>query len=208
MPSSTSGLRRPALASMLGTFALIAGACGNASDLESPTPAPELTSASASSSASSTTATSSRSEVTSSSPATQSSTTVRNEPAVAVVGEGAYCSPRGAVAAFGDGSTAYCARLEYTDASVWSYNAALAPNPAVPETAPVGPQIGDTCIGADIGRTGVDASGNAIVCDNYAWVLNVGQTPQHPWVDEQVKWAECHESEDSTACMETQQPTS
>ena len=76
-------------------------------------------------------------------------------------------------------------------------------------TTPVatGPQIGDQCIGADIGRTGVDAHGNAIICDNYAWVLNVGQTPSHPWVDGQREWSDCLESYTEDDCREMLNPT-
>ncbi len=53
------------------------------------------------------------------------------------------------------------------------------------------PQLGDRCIGADIGRIAIDSHGNSIVCDNYIWRLNRGQTPRHPWADEQTQWAEC-----------------
>ncbi|MGV9795288.1 hypothetical protein [Gordonia sp. NPDC003422] len=53
------------------------------------------------------------------------------------------------------------------------------------------PQLGDRCIGADIGRTTVDSRGNHIICDNYRWRLNRGQTPRHPWADEQRQWSEC-----------------
>ncbi|MGC5258197.1 hypothetical protein ACPXCG_17780 [Gordonia sp. DT218] len=42
------------------------------------------------------------------------------------------------------------------------------------------PQLGDRCIGADIGRTAIDAHGNAIICDNYLWRLNRGERPRHP----------------------------
>lgn len=70
------------------------------------------------------------------------------------------------------------------------------------QAAPQGPQIGDQCIGADIGRTSVDAQGNAIVCDNYAWTLNVGQTTRHPWVDSQREWTACLESNTEETCRE------
>lgn len=123
-----------------------------------------------------------------------------------VVGESAYCSPRGAVRVFSDGATAYCARMQYTDAWVWSRDASLAPNPVPPSPA-AGPQIGDFCIGADIGRTAVAADGSAIMCDNYAWVPNVGQTPRHPWVDDQVAWSECLETATEEKCRAQLDPT-
>lgn len=129
------------------------------------------------------------------------------QPAAPIVGEGSYCTSRGATAVFADGSTAYCARLQYTDASVWSSDPSLAPNPDMPANVPTGPQIGDQCIGADIGRTSVDAYGNSIVCDNYMWVLNVGQTPSHPWVDDQVAWSECLETNTAEVCREMLNPT-
>lgn len=128
------------------------------------------------------------------------------------MGEGDYCSSRGAVADFSDGTTAYCARMQYTDASVWSRDPALAPNPIPPTPAPepqaaTGPQLGDSCIGADIGRTAVDASGTAIMCDNYAWVPDVGQTPRHPWVDDQVAWTDCLETATEEECRAILNPT-
>lgn len=42
---------------------------------------------------------------------------------------GAYCSPSGATAVTADGSTAYCARLQYTDAYMWSTFSGVIPNP-------------------------------------------------------------------------------
>jgi hypothetical protein len=82
-----------------------------------------------------------------------------------------------------------------------------APVPA-PAPAPVvtGPQLGDQCIGADIGRTAVAADGTAIMCDNYVWQLNQGQTPSHPWVDGQREWAECVENATTEECRETLTP--
>lgn len=122
-------------------------------------------------------------------------------PAASVVAEGAECGPRGAVAVFADGSTAYCARLQYTDGAAWSRDPSLAPNPAVSTMLQQsGPQIGDRCIGADIGRTGTDANGTAIICDNYQWVPNVGQVPRHPWVEEQLRWTECLETRTEAEC--------
>lgn len=125
--------------------------------------------------------------------------------------EGDYCSSRGALAVLSDGTTVYCARMQYTDASVWSRDPALAPNPVLPTPAPepqaaAGPQLGDSCIGADIGRTAVDASGTAIMCDNYAWVPNVGQTPSHPWVDGQREWTDCLVSNTEDECREMLNP--
>jgi hypothetical protein len=84
-----------------------------------------------------------------------------------------------------------------------------APEPAPePEPAPVvtGPQLGDQCIGADIGRTAVTADGTAIMCDNYVWQLNQGQTPSHPWVDGQREWAECIENSTAEECREMLNP--
>lgn len=111
------------------------------------------------------------------------------------------------MAVFPDGATAYCARLQYTDGAAWSRDPSLAPNPAAAPRQQSGPQIGDQCIGADIGRTSVDANGNAIVCDNYAWVLDVGQEPSHPWVDDQVEWVECLETNSTEVCREMLNPT-
>lgn len=82
-----------------------------------------------------------------------------------------------------------------------------APQPA-PQPAPEasGPQLGDQCIGADIGRTAVAADGTAIMCDNYVWQLNQGQTPSHPWVDGQREWSECLESFTTEECREMLNP--
>ena len=189
---------------MLGLAALIAGACGDTDGAQSPALTPELTSSSTSPVPSSPSATP---EKTSASPSPQVPDATAEEPRAAVVGEGAYCSPRGAVATFNDGATAYCARMQYTDASVWSRNASLAPNPVPPASAAAGQQIGEFCIGADLGRTAVDTCGNAIVCDNYAWVLDAGQTPSHPWVDGQREWSDCLESHTEDECREMLNPT-
>lgn len=96
---------------------------------------------------------------------------------------------------------AYCSRLAGTDGAAWSRSPGVAPNPGVP-TTPVGPSLGDRCIGADIGRTATDAAGNSIVCDNYQWQLDTGQEPSHPWADEQRKWTECLETNSVERCRE------
>lgn len=204
MRTSSGGWHRLSWATMLGLAALIAGACGDTDGAQSPAPTPELTSSSTSPVPSSPSATP---EKTSAPPSPQVPDATAEEPRAAVVGEGTYCSPRGAVATFNDGATAYCARMQYTDASVWSRNASLAPNPVPPASAAAGPQIGEFCIGADIGRTAVDTYGNAIVCDNYAWVLDAGQTPSHPWVDGQREWSDCLESHTEDECREMLNPT-
>lgn len=122
-------------------------------------------------------------------------------PVVPVVAEGAECGPRGATAQFSDGAMAYCSRLAGTDGAVWSRSPGVAPNPGLP-TTPVGPSAGDRCIGADIGRTAIDANGNSIICDNYQWRLDTGQEPSHPWADEQQEWAECLETNSVERCRE------
>lgn len=88
----------------------------------------------------------------------------------------------------------------------------LAPQPAPESEPPVddtpvdppaqstGPQLGDSCIGADIGRRATDASGTAIMCDNYVWQLDQGQEPSHPSVDGQRAWAECIETKTPEEC--------
>src|SRR5699024_1566515 len=43
---------------------------------------------------------------------------------------------------------------------------AAAPGNAA-DTVPQGPELGDRCIGADIGKTAIDNSGENIMCDNY-----------------------------------------
>ncbi|MDN6510170.1 MAG: hypothetical protein L0K56_05615 [Corynebacterium sp.] len=53
------------------------------------------------------------------------------------------------------------------------------------------------------GRTGTPAhDGTAIMCDNYMWQLNQGQTPSHPWVDGQIAWSECLETNTAEQCRE------
>lgn len=109
----------------------------------------------------------------------------------------------GATALFADGTTAYCSQLQYTDGAVWSRDPNLAPNPAVtvpPE--PIGPSIGDRCIGADIGMTAVDPNGTPIMCDNHQWVIDQGQEPSHPWADGQREWADCTAIHTAEECRE------
>ncbi|MBB1031461.1 hypothetical protein G6027_11290 [Dietzia sp. SLG310A2-38A2] len=187
-------------ATMATAVVLLAAACGGSPTEEVPAlptgtaiPSPVTpTTASAGATPSSAETTTAHSE-----PYTQTS------PAAAIVNEGVACGPRGALAAFADGATAFCARLQYTDGAAWSRDPSLAPNPIVEESLRrAGPDIGDQCIGADIGRTATDAHGNAIACDNYRWVLNVGQEPRHPWVDDQVKWMECLEQSTHEECQE------
>lgn len=46
--------------------------------------------------------------------------------------------------------------------------------------------VGEQCIGADIGRKDVAPNGQVIICDsNYRWGPYVGQTPNDPWVTAQ-----------------------
>ncbi|HMT49249.1 hypothetical protein [Dietzia sp. UBA5065] len=185
---------RATLAGVVAAVALVMAACGSPQTEEGPEPPGATTSSAASTAASSTVTVTSGTSPTPP-PPTQAA------PAVETVTEGAECGPRGAVAAFADGATAYCARLQYTDGAAWSRDPNLAPNPAVEESVRLaGPQLGDGCIGADIGRTAVDADGNSILCDNYRWVLNVGQVPRHPWVEEQIKWTECLEEFTEEEC--------
>lgn len=121
-------------------------------------------------------------------------------PTAAPVNEGAQCGPIGATAVFADGSTAYCSRLAGTDNTVWSSVQGVAPNPNLPQTTTSGPSIGDQCIGADVGRTAVDANGNAIICTNYQWQLNTGQTPEHRWADDQRAWSDCIQTKTTEEC--------
>lgn len=67
---------------------------------------------------------------------------------------------------------------------------------------PQGPEVGDPCIGADIGKTAIDDGGNPILCDNYSWAIDNGQEPTHPWVDDQRAWAECTELHTQDECRE------
>lgn len=181
---------------------LMTAACGGttATDEQPPTTS---TASSSSTSLSFTTTSSSEapaSTTTQTTPSPQPQPT-KTPAAAAPVSEGVECGPIGAVAAFADGATAYCSRLQYTDSGAWSRDPTLAPNPAVSSAiAQSGPQIGDQCIGADIGRTATDANRNAILCDNYRWVMDVGQEPQHPWVDDQVEFTECLEQNTQEEC--------
>ncbi|WHU45952.1 hypothetical protein QNM97_18340 [Gordonia sp. L191] len=83
---------------------------------------------------------------------------------------------------------------------------AVSPNPAPPQTptptTAAAPTIGQSCIGADIGRTATDPNGTAIVCDDYQWVPDTGQTPQHPWADNQREWTECIQTHTTDECRE------
>ena len=188
----------------LTTVLIVVSGCGDPGrDADG---APELVPTSATSSSSTvTTAGTTLQEV-----ATPTSTTPTYEtphspaaPAPAIVAEGAECGPRGALAVFADGATAFCARLQYIDGAAWSRNPQLAPNPAVDEAMrQAGPQLGESCIGADIGRRAVDTSGVAILCDNYLWRQDVGQEARHPWVDDQVRWMECLEQSTEEECRD------
>ena len=80
------------------------------------------------------------------------------------------------------------------------YTEERATQPEVPAYS--GPSIGDSCIGANIGMRAVDANGNSIMCDNYAWVLDQGQTPSHPWADSQRAWTECLETQTEELCSQ------
>lgn len=174
------------------------------------------------------------------SPEREPSDEAEPQPVLDAVTEGDYCESRGATGEFADGSTAYCSRLQYSGATVWSHNADIAPNPQAMDSffseppeigghcsadnvaggaadpsgrqivcngevwVPVdsAPQIGDPCIGADIGRTDTNAAGTAIICDDYEWTHDQGQQPSHPWVDGQVEWTECLEQHSTEDCRE------
>ncbi|MFT3901216.1 MAG: hypothetical protein QM728_13365 [Gordonia sp. (in: high G+C Gram-positive bacteria)] len=47
------------------------------------------------------------------------------------------------------------------------------------------PEVGQPCSGAEIGRKVTDAQGRKIMCSNYRWQLDKGQSPIHPWIDDQ-----------------------
>lgn len=64
------------------------------------------------------------------------------------------------------------------------------------------PQLDDSCIGADIGRTATDTRGNRIICDNYRWELNRGQQPRHPWADDQQAWTDCIQHHSTADCRQ------
>ncbi|MFT4201453.1 hypothetical protein [Gordonia sp. (in: high G+C Gram-positive bacteria)] len=55
---------------------------------------------------------------------------------------------------------------------------------AIASAAP-GPAVGQPCSGAEIGRKVTDAQGRTIMCTNYRWQVYTGQTPSHPWADQQ-----------------------
>ncbi|MFW0783924.1 hypothetical protein AAFP35_05335 [Gordonia sp. CPCC 206044] len=65
---------------------------------------------------------------------------------------------------------------------------------------PSGPSIGQQCPGADIGRTATDPNGTAIVCDNYVWAPDTGQTPRHRWADDQRAWTDCIATHSPAEC--------
>lgn len=71
-----------------------------------------------------------------------------------------------------------------------------------PPAPPAGPVLGAPCIGADAGKTAVDPNGVAIMCDEYRWRENVGQTPRHSWADNQTKWHECTQTHTQDQCRE------
>lgn len=86
------------------------------------------------------------------------------------VTEGAECGPRGATAAFSDGATAYCARLQYTDGAAWSRDPDLAPNPAVDEhLRQRTPEVGYGCSPSQSGQSAIDLSGVEVICNGYIW---------------------------------------
>lgn len=204
MTTTGSNRSRATVIAAFGVLAVLATTVGCSSSEGEPT-APSTTVSATSTSP--TTSSSSRPPTSSSpEPAPQTPEQSQVETQSAAVKEGAACGPRGATALFADGTTAYCARLQYTDGAAWSRNSSLAPNPNVPQQQ-YGPQIGEQCIGADIGRTSTDANGNAIVCDNYAWTLNVGQEPRHPWADSQREWNDCLEANTTEVCREMLNPT-
>lgn len=198
--------RRMKVVGALATALVVVAGCGATDDEADRTPdaVPATTTSDPPTTSAPTAATSSTSLTSSSPPpSTTHAPAAPVAPTVAVVTEGAECGPRGAVAVFADGTTAYCARLQYTDGAAWSRNPQLAPNPAVEEAMrQAGPQLGDQCIGADIGRRSVDANGTAILCDNYMWRQDVGQEPRHPWVEDQIRWTECLEQATEEECRE------
>lgn len=71
---------------------------------------------------------------------------------------------------------------------------------AEPGVPAAGPVLGDPCIGADTGKTAVDPGGTAIVCDDYRWREDTGQTPGHSWADDQAEWMECLETHTRDEC--------
>lgn len=119
-------------------------------------------------------------------------------------------SPRKTVTVFASASTTPSSSVPATAAALPTTDetgtTAVSPNPAPPQTqtptTTAAPTIGQSCIGADIGRTATDPNGTAIVCDNYQWVPNTGQTPQHPWADDQREWTECIQTHTTDECRE------
>ena len=202
---ATMSRRMKEVGALATAFVVVAG-CGATDGEADRTPdVVTATTTSDSPTTSATTAATSSTSLTSSSPppSTTHAPAAPATPTAAVVTEGAACGPRGAVAVFVDGTTAYCARLQYTDGAAWSRDPQLAPNPAVEEAMrQAGPQLGDQCIGADIGRRSVDVNGIAILCDNYMWRQDVGQEPRHPWVEDQIRWTECLEQATEDECRE------
>ncbi|MBF6262438.1 hypothetical protein IU443_12815 [Nocardia farcinica] len=79
-----------------------------------------------------------------------------------VVRIGDYCggtqAPTATIGRTADGMTAYCVRVRYTDAYVWSLTPDLVP---VDPNVPIGP--GDPCL--DEGQHWVAYDGRAIVCE-------------------------------------------
>ena len=76
----------------------------------------------------------------------------------AVIGD--YCTPAGAIGISSDGSTAYCVRVQYTDAYVWSLTDALVPKD--PNAAPA-PSPGDDCFNPN--AVTADTEGRTIYCN-------------------------------------------
>lgn len=70
------------------------------------------------------------------------------------------------------------------------------------QPTPVSVRLGDSCIGADIGRTAVDPAGNRIICNNYSWQINRGQQARHPWADEQTAWSSCIQQHTTAECRQ------
>ncbi|KXO90544.1 hypothetical protein [Tsukamurella pseudospumae] len=50
-----------------------------------------------------------------------------------------------------------------------------------------GPGLGDSCIGAEVGKRAVTADGTRILCSEYRWVVDHGQRPSHSWADDQPR---------------------
>ncbi|MFE7422459.1 hypothetical protein [Rhodococcus sp. NPDC057529] len=71
---------------------------------------------------------------------------------------GDYCSPKGAIGALDDGTTAYCVRVQFTDAYVWSTTQGLV---ATDPHFPVDP--GDSCV--DANAVTADSQGRELYCN-------------------------------------------